>query len=1118
MSFLRIYLLGPPQIELDGKQVTINRRKVLALLVYLAASQRAHQRDHLATLLWPGYDQSSARANLRKTVSLLNQQLDNKWLEIQREQIRLIRSEEFWLDVDHYQKLIDGCNSQGQTAAEITPSCMEALNQAVDLYRDDFLIGFSLPDSPEFTDWQLTQAENYRRRLAQLYETLSQGYADRKEWETAVAFARRWLSLDELEESAHRQLMRVLALKGQRNAALVQYEQCREILAEELEVEPAAETTALYEEIKQGTFSLAEGPATTTPSPAPASRINLPPQLTTFVGRQGEVAEITRLLGEDPACRHVTLFGPGGVGKTRLAIKAAAVAGEAFSDGVTFVSLASLNHPDSLVPTIADALGLDLSSGNPRNRLINYLRRKELLLLLDNFEHLISKQGSGLLSDMLLSAPKMKLLVTSRQRLNLEQEWSVEVFGMSLPPEDEQALAPMEKYEAVQLFLQRARRVRRDFALTNENRADVVRICHLVAGMPLGIELAVVWLRLLSCQEIAQEIEQSLDFLSSSYPNVPQRHHSLRAVFDYSWQLLTEAEQELLARLSVFRGGFTDRAAQRVAGATLPLLAALVDKAMLRRTRARRYLMHELLRQFSARKLDEVRYERERTQDRHAEYYLTLVLQSWDRRGDSQTGALEACVADIDNVWVAWYHALSQGNDELLGKSADGLRLLCIQESWLQEGAKAFQTAVAMIPETAAPINLGKLLREHGEIRYLMGDLAQAMALLKQSVSILRQPGAESQRDLAIALLALAFSCWFQGMYAQTDKYARECLAIATKIQDNYAIGHSTELLGFVATYTGEYKKGVELLERSASLLQGQLSGFGPREGYSKIFLGTIARLRGDYSGAKRILEQLLGSFRAAGNFVGTGYTLRELGYLNIALGDYSLAKSQLQEGVDLFREASMLARYLLVATGLGDVARLVGDYGEAERLHQDALVIGREVGERRGVAICLENLGRLAYDEAKYEKAEKLFLESLERYEEIGHRHGQATVMCKLGITTLSLGREKYGEAEHNLYRALSISTEIGATPLILEVLRGYALLWTTRETSHISHEKTLELLSLILNHKASEHETKENARWLWDKLSTELPAELLSSAINRGVNTDVENVAKEIMDLNPV
>jgi len=1114
MAELKLFLLGHPQVELNGDPLTINRRKVLALLAYLATRRRAQPRDHLATLLWPGYDQSSGRANLRKTVSLLKQQVGGDWLDIQREQIGLVRGDNFWLDLDLFRRLVNGCISPGRTAGEVTPSCMDALNQAVDLYRDDFLTGFSLPDSPEFTDWQLFQAEYYRRRLAQLYATLSRGYANQKEWDTAVDFARRWLSLDELEESAHRQLMRLLAWKGQRNAALVQYAQCCQILAEELAVEPADETTALYEKIRQGTLCQEE-----TVALAPAPPNNLPPQLTTFVGRQDEVAEITHLLGEVSSCRHLTLFGPGGIGKTRLAIKAATIVGEIFPDGVTMVSLVALNHPDSIVPTIADALGLDVSRGNLQNRLLEYLRHRRLLLILDNFEHLISPQATGLLAEILLHAPSVKLLVTSRHRLNMEQEWSVEVFGMRLPPAGEMATTAIDDYDAVQLFLQRAQRLRHDFDLSNENRADVVRICRLVDGIPLGIELAVAWLRYISCREIAKEIERSLDFLTSSYPDVPDRHHSLRAVFDYSWQLLSEEEKGGLRRLSVFRGGFTGRAAQRVAGANLPRLVLLMDKALLHRSASRRYQMHVLLRQFAAGKLDEVPHEKEQTQDRHATFYLALVQQ---RRGNELdvTGkeTLEAFVADVENVWAAWNHALSRGQYELLARSADGLYYLSYRTGRLQEGGKSLQKALQEAPQTVGALTLGRLMRGFGAIRFWMGDLAQGSESLEQSVSLLRQVGSGSQIDLAHSLYELSHAYWLQGMYAQTEGCAQESLSLYTACQDPYRMGLAAQVLGMLATYTGNYRKGIELLETSVDLLQLRESSLGIRGAYSRLFLGIIARLRGEYGEAKSILEALLQALRDAGNPLDIGYALRELGYLNICLGDYAQARFQMEEGAKIFKESGARGAFLLLATGLGYIARLMGEHGRAERLHQEALATGREIGERRGVAICLENLGRLAYDQGAYRQAEDRFRESLKRYEEMGHPHGQATVLCQLGITALSLGEERRKEAEHRLHQALRISTEIGATPLILEALRGYALLWTTRETGQICHEKTLELLSLIRNHPASEQETKDHARRLGDKLAAGLPAELVASALNRGPGKDVESIAKEIMFQNPL
>jgi tetratricopeptide (TPR) repeat protein len=282
--------------------------------------------------------------------------------------------------------------------------------------------------------------------------------------------------------------------------------------------------------------------------------------------------------------------------------------------------------------------------------------------------------------------------------------------------------------------------------------------------------------------------------------------------------------------------------------------------------------------------------------------------------------------------------------------------------------------------------------------------------------------------------------------------------------------------------------------------------------------LGIIARLRGEYAQAQRYLQDMQINLQEAGSSLDMGYVLREFGYLNTALGNYPLAKSQFEEGVDISKKWEARPLYLFLITGLGNIARLRGEFEQAERLHEEALAISLEIGERRGAAVCVENLGRLAYDKEAYREAEARFLESLQLYEEMGHRHGQATVLCQLGMVAMSLSAINCDEAERRLGHALTISTEIGATPLILEVLRGFALLWTTCATSQTAQEKTLELLSLILNHKASEQETKDKAARLWDKLAVELPADLVTSAMNRAPSTDVKTIAKEIILQNPV
>src|SRR5258706_15089670 len=345
--------------------------------------------------------------------------------------------------------------------------------------------------------------------------------------------------------------------------------------------------------------------------------VNLPQQMTPFVGRAGELARLTERLS-DPNCRLLTLVGPGGIGKTRLALEAAQQQSANFAHGVHFVSLAPVDSPDLLIFAIGSTLGFSFYGQDvPAVQLRNYLREKLILLVLDNFEHLLD--GTPLLLDLLADAPRLKLLITSRERLNMQGEWALQVEGMDYPQVGE--TVQLESYAAVQLFVQSAQRVQASFSLTADPHG-VLCICQLLEGMPLGILLAAAWVGVLSVQEILQEIQQNLNFLETDQRDMPERQRSLRATIDYSWKLLTEDERDAFEKLSMFRGGFTRDAAQYITGASLKTLRALVNKSLLRREASSgRYEIHELLRQYGEEQLSVRPQQREHIRDVHCEYY-----------------------------------------------------------------------------------------------------------------------------------------------------------------------------------------------------------------------------------------------------------------------------------------------------------------------------------------------------------------------------------------------------------------------------------------------------------------------------------------------------------------
>jgi predicted ATPase/DNA-binding SARP family transcriptional activator len=643
MQRLSLYLLGAPRVERDGVPISLGRRKALALLAYLAVTGRPQSRDLLATWFWPESDSSRAHANLRRVLWTLRDTLGEPWLLSDHDMIALAASHDLRLDVQQFRERL--------ASAPGSPAELEA---AIEIYRGDFLEGFSLPDSLAFEEWQLFERESLRQEYARGLRLLAHLNQELQNFEPAIAAARRWLSLDPLHEPAHRLLMTLYARDGQVAAAIGQYQACARLLAEELGGEPHQETQALYHRIRSGELAVAE-PARTTEASSPGSvmaqtRLNgLPHPLTPLVGREQELAALVSLL-ENPACRLLTITGYGGMGKTRLALEVAASPGASFPDGVAWVPLAPLDSSCPLVPAIASVLGLVLPAGEPaRAQLLEFLGRRRVLLVMDNFEHLLD--AAPLLADILASAPGVKILVTSRERLNLHGEWLFDLRGLLYPDRGQEAT--LEEYAAVELFRQAARRSCIGFTLAGEDIPAVARICRLVEGMPLGIELAASWVRVLSPSQIARQMEENLGFLSNGMRDLPDRHRSLCAVFDQSWALLSDEGRRLFPKLALFRGGFTLAAAEAVAGACIPLLQSLVDKSLVRRTGSDRYDTHDLLRQYALEKLEEAG-DRDATSWSHLCYFRRLAEEAAAELYDpARANWTRRLGAERDNLRVA---------------------------------------------------------------------------------------------------------------------------------------------------------------------------------------------------------------------------------------------------------------------------------------------------------------------------------------------------------------------------------------------------------------------------------------------------------------------------------
>jgi predicted ATPase/DNA-binding SARP family transcriptional activator len=922
---LELSLLGTVAISLDGEAVSEQvPAKCQALLGYLAVTGQAHSREKLAGLLWGDKPEASAKANLRKSLSILGQMFGDALL-VTRQTVAFNRASDYWLDVEAF----ESATAEHGPA----PERLDLLREAVALYRGEFLEGFSVRQALEFEEWVLQERERLRQAVIQALQRLSQACANRGEYPAAIEYTNRLLALEPWQEEAHRQLMTLLARSGQQSAALAQYETCRRILAEELGVEPMPETQALYHRLKTRREAAAH---------------NLPPQTTPFIGRLAELARLAHYLGQTE-CRLVTLIGAGGIGKTRLALQAAGQALDAFADGVYFVPLAGISSPEFLVTTIGEAIGHPLSGeADPRRQLLKYLQPKEMLLVLDNFEHLLSPPGGNgggrdLVLEMVGSAPKLKLLVTSRERLNLQAEWLLTLHGLTYPPAE--AVCCDETFEAVELFVQGARRVRTDFSLPAE-WPEVGRICRLLDGMPLGIELAATWAALMPCAEIVQELSEGLDLLSTTLHDVPARHKSLEAVFDHSWQLLSEDERTVFKNLSVFRGGFDRQAAKQVAGASLSTLAALVNKSLLRVLPTGRYDMLEPIKQYAAVKLAETPVEDAQVRDRHRDYFASLLkrLES-DIVSPLQQQVMVEITADLDNVRSAWGRAASQGNLEAIEKSQKCLWFFYLIRGWFQEGHEAFQKAVDGIIDTYGEIGqlagksrslLGQILAGQGWCTWNLGWYRQAKEGLRQSLACLRHGGSDTRVDEGLALCQLGIVEGIAGNYTESLSVLQESLVIGKETGDWFVMEVSINGLTYVTRWLGDYAEAERLCHEGIALARKAHDFRG--EMWLVNSLAWVANARGDYAEAKRWLQVAFIPLKKANDKSLLAENLSQQGTAAYLEGAYAEAKQRYLESLEFSQETGERWRAGPALIGLGYATCALSDYEASSQYLQAAL------------------------------------------------------------------------------------------------------------------------------------------------------------------------------------
>ncbi|MBN1180200.1 MAG: tetratricopeptide repeat protein [Anaerolineae bacterium] len=1086
MARLEIALLGTFQVSKDGNPITrFETDPARALLAYLALHVGTPlRRETLADLLWPDQSRPEALHTLRQTLNRLRRAIGDReatplFLHATRQMIQFDSDSDYWLDTHAFARLIAAIRAHAHRRLEACRACMQCLTEAADLYRGDLLPGFNLNSLP-FQEWLTIERECLHRQAMEAFYHLADCHNRRGEYAQGQDYAQRQLELEPWREEAHRQLMESLALSGQRSAALAQYEVCCRTLSEELGVEPETETLSLYEQIRSGGLQIGGMPPH-----------NLPAPLTRFLGRETELDRIADQLN-DPDYRLLTLVGPGGVGKTRLALTAARRAVGYFPDGVWFVPLIGMREEpkeelhERLATAIGSAIGITFSGpDDPTTELLRILSPREALLILDSFEHLTA--GVELVLEILKQAAKIAVLVTSRARLNVQAERLVQIAGLPVPPRDDSPEAG--RYSSVQLFLDRAACTA---GTLDRDLGQVASVCRLVEGVPLAIELASAWVERLPLAEIIANLQRDVDFLSATFQDIPERHRRLRAVFESSWQLLSAPEQRTLAQLAVFRGDFSQTAALAVAAARQAELVGLTHQSLLQRISPDRYTLHALVHQFAAEKLETIpplasAYES------HSTYYLAFVSErAGSLGGDTPQQAVAEIQAESANVRQAWQWAVAQvdmrGNPiphiTALGQCSEGLTQFYMQTGLLREGEHAFRAAAGRLrpavqsdgtfsPELSAAAlrALSKLLSAQGHLLACMGDHATAVTILQEA-------------DAA---------------YEQA----------ATVLPDSDPAGRATLLVNLGTSYNrvGERVQAVERLK--AGLALARQADVPHVETTALSTLAQVACEQGAYDTAQQYSDEMLMLARSRGDRACEASALSMLGSIAWRWGDVEQASQCIWESLTICRELGHRHRLPRLLNVLGVISIVQEDYDQAERLWGEGLKMVQEMGDRQAMADTLNNLGYVNHHHlGNLEKAEQYYKESLAIARQIGHRQGATSTLSNLGHLHVLLG--EHTRAWDYLHKALSESTAIGVIPLTLDALVGVARL----QAAAGQRESAAALAELIVNHPAVEADSAQVAEAILTELREVLPAGQIDAALERGRGMELDAIVAELLD----
>jgi len=1056
MVNLDISLFGQFQVILHdshhgSRPATFKTDLARALLAYLAVeNQKSHRRSSLAGLLWPEQPEDSARHNLRQTLLYLRKSIHDvemgPFLRINRQEIQFETNSSYHIDVSDFYANIQAVENHHHTYPTNCLACMKRLEEAVEIYQGDFLENLFLESSALFEEWAMLERETLRRYALQALNWLAEYDLQRRNYPRASSYAWRQIQMDPLHEQAYRQFMAAMAGGGQRSEALSQFESLSRLLKQELGVSPGAETIRLYQQIKSQQSGI---------QPPADQPFRLPRQFTPFLGRQA-ILDAANAHLDNPACGLLTLTGMGGVGKTRLAVEVAQRRAGLYPDGVVFVPLAGVETSAELVSAIAFQTKISISgAADARRQLVERMGEKEMLLILDNFEHLVP--SADLLLDLLQSAPGLKILVTSRQPLNLRAEWVLRISGLACPPESGQRVV---EYPATQLFLQTASRLSAEFDPSHAELQDLGRITRILDGLPLALELAAGLTLTTSCRTIADSIAANLDLLTTQMPDVPSRQRSMRAVFDYTWDLLTTQEAVVLARLAVFQGGFAAQAASEVTQDSIDILNTLVRKSLINQPDGDRFHVHELVRQYAAERLSQSPGMERNSRDSHAHYFAAF-LQEQERLlgGPQQTLALDNIQTELANLLPAWQWVTNQDTPELARPFVKGLWGFYDDRNLYEAGQAAFNAVWEKIRTASAPHPL------QAEIEMIIG-----------------------------------FFAFRRGRFKEARTHLVSSLAHYRRIDDLLSCAHCLYYLAGVASDSGDMATARENLEQSLQIYEN----FDSHRyiGNTLAKLGSVLELSGCYPEARSALERSLEIKRTLGAPIPVSISLNNLGLLLWRTGEYGQAETCFLESLAISRKAEAHGS---IAIDLSNLARLyitLGRYDEANKLLKESMDFESQVGNSRHRTILYSISGTLARQQGNLQTALSWLRSAAALSRETGNQRELA--YTGLHFAQVYLDQGDLLLARDWLTRTEKIARQLGLLPLRLAICLEVSRLLAAQK--RIFDAFTVALF--VLHQPAAWHSVQVAAREQIDRLRVRLSKTKAAEAEYRAKNLNLDEV----------